>query len=319
MRIKIINSRMLFDEILRERKISLKQFSRIIKENYSNLKKYRRGDLSIPEALFSKLLNSSPKGSFWSNQAKKLEDNWGARLGGEKSGNKRNMAYVRKFRKIIKPHIKINEFFCEFYGALLGDGCVSHYIEREKKDRLKTCISGNKELDSQYLEYLKKRLECEFNVKSYFYRYKNRNLCNLIISSKRFSEFLNKFGFPVGLKYGKIKIPRRLMKLPWRMKKLIIRGLFDTDGSICAKKREKYRYPQISIASKDKVMLKQVYSILREQKYPCWLSGKNLSIRGKETAIKWFKDIGSSNNRNIFKYEYWLKNKVLPPKLGPMV
>jgi len=93
---------------------------------------------------------------------------------------------------------------------------------------------------------------------------------------------------------------------------MIIRGIFDTDGSICAKKREGYKYPQICLTSIDQKLLKQLYKILREKGYPCWIGGPNIFIRSNWAVKKWFEDVGSSNNRNIFKYRYWLKNNILP-------
>lgn len=319
MRIKLKKPIKFFDEILNKEKSTLNQFSKMINENYSNLKKYRRGDLLIPERLFNKLIRYSPNKSHWIKNLEKFENNWGKIKAGivsaKDSKSKLRAAYARKFIKRPKINIKINEFFCEFYGTLLGDGCISKFKDCEGAERIGIFISGNKKLDSEYLTYLKKRLKEEFNINSYFYQHKTKNICTLTIKNKGFSLFLKKFGFPIGKKYNKIKIPKKLLKLPWKVKKFVIRGLFDTDGSICAKKREKYKYPQICITSIDNRLIKQIYDLLRKQNYPCWIGGDNIFIRSSEATKRWFNDIGSSNNRNIFKYKYWLKNKILSPNL----
>lgn len=322
MRVKLRNQKEFFDEILSRQKCNLKQLSKIISVNYSVFKKYRRGELSIPEKLFNKLLKLSPNKNLWLEGVTKLEDRWGVSKAGKisalKDKNGKRIAYARRFIKIPKLEIKINEFFCEFYGALLGDGCISRFKDCEGKKRIIIFISGNKNLDSEYLKHLQKELKKNFNINSYFYQYKSQNKCNLIIRHKNFSLYLNKIGFPIGKKYGKLKIPNKIIKLPWKFKKMVIRGFFDTDGNICAKKREKYKYPQVCLTSIDRKLLNQIYNILRKRGYPCWTGGNNVFVRGNEVTKRWFNDIGSSNNRNIFKYQYWLKNKVLPPKLGPL-
>lgn len=319
MRIKLINHRKFFDEVLKNKECNLRQLSQTFKMSYSPLKKYRRGDLLIPERIFNKLNQFSSDKNFWINNSKKFDVGWGASKAGKIStlkdkGNKR-IAYARKFIKLPQIKIKINEFFCEFYGALLGDGCISKFQDFEGTKRTIICISGNKMLDSDYLQYLKSKLKSEFNINSYFYKYKNRNMCLLTIKNKKFSLFLGRLGFPTGIKYNKIKIPDKIMRLPWNMQKMTIRGIFDTDGSLCAKKREKYKYPQICLTSTDTRLLNQAYNLLKGKGYPCWKGGHNIFIRSNSATKRWFKDIGSSNNRNIFKYKYWLKNKVLPPRL----
>jgi intein/homing endonuclease len=321
MRIKVVNQKGFFREILEVNKINLIALSKKININYSTLKKYARGEYLIPEDVFVRLIGLSGKKEIWLSNSEKVEDNWGACKAGKISALKndmnKRMVYARKFKKVRKLKIKINELFCELYGALMGDGCISRFKDSEGVERLVIYISGNKKLDSDYLLDFQKRIKNEFNISSYFYRYKSRNLCFLSIHNKSFASFLNQFGFPIGLKYGKLKIPERILQLSWDAKKMLIRGLFDTDGSICAKKREGYKYPQISISLKDGIVLKQLYKLLRERGYPCWISGDNLSIRGAGCTKKWMSDIGSSNKRNLFKYDYWLKNGVIPKNLGP--
>lgn len=318
MRIKVPQSRLFFDEILKEKNIKLKALSKIVKINYSSIKKYRRGELLIPEKYFNKLLSLSHRKDFWKNEIYKFEDNWGVIRGGKNAAisdkNNKRIEYARKFIKIKEPNIKLNEFFYEFYGALLGDGCISQFPRKDGGKRIVICIVGNKRLDSEYLLYLQRRLKKEFDISSYFYKSKTNNVSQLVINNKKFALYLTNFGFPIGLKYGKIQIPK--IDSSWEKQKMVIRGLFDTDGSICAKKREGYKYPQISISSKDSSILNRLNRMLRSKGYPSWVSGQNISLRGAEATKKWFNDIGSSNNRNIFKYKYWLKNKVLPPKLG---
>ena len=61
MRIKLNSSKQFFDEILKKDRISLRKFSEKIKENYSNLKQYRRGEKTMLEAVFNKVLEFSSR------------------------------------------------------------------------------------------------------------------------------------------------------------------------------------------------------------------------------------------------------------------
>lgn len=103
------------------------------------MKKYRREELTIPERIFNKLINISPRKEYWLSKVKKLEDNWGEVKGEKTYANGPNMIktieHARKFRKTIKVNIKLTPFFCEFYGLLLGDGCITKFKDYEEKER----------------------------------------------------------------------------------------------------------------------------------------------------------------------------------------
>jgi hypothetical protein len=94
-----------------------------------------------------------------------------------------------------------------------------------------------------------------------------------------------------------------------------MRGLFDTDGCLFARKDEGYRLPHISICSKSKSFREQICKLLREQNYPAYINNINVRIKGIKNVKRWFSDIGSSNKRNLLKYEYFLKHGYLPSKL----
>lgn len=320
MRIKLENPKLFVDEILINQDLSLKKLAKKLDLNYSNLKQSRRGDKTFSKAVFDILIKLSPKKEFWINNKKEFEDNWGSIMGGLVAGKMsdryKRAAYARKFRKLIEINIKLNPFFCEFYGALLGDGCISRFNDFGGNDRIVMQFSGNKRLDSDYFKYLKDRFTKEYGAYVYYYEHKNVNVCILSIKNKRFCLNLNKnFDVPIGLKYAKLKLSSKILKLPWDIKKFVLRGLFDTDGCILANKREKYRYPWIIITSKSEKFRNQLIKLLRENGYPAYNTGSDVCVRGIENVKRWFNDIGSSNSRNIIKYEYFLKHKNLPAGL----
>ncbi|HUS49978.1 MAG TPA: LAGLIDADG family homing endonuclease [Candidatus Paceibacterota bacterium] len=316
MRVLIDNPKDFFKEILEKERKSLNGMSKKLLIHYSPLKRYARGELTIPKEVFDRLIKISPRKNYWIIKTRYMGDNWGQIKGGKKSSGGRDMDYVRKFRQIKIVKIRLNKFFCEFYGLLLGDGCISTYNVGENKQKTTIIISGNKRLDSKYLRYMKERIKKEFGINAYYYEYKNKNVCTLSIRNKKFALDLNsRFNVPIGIKYNKLRISKRITSLPWHLKKHTIKGLFDSDGSIYARKDEEYKWPIISIRSKNPKFLEQICNILRKQNYPAYFSRWNVSIRGIKNIKKWFKDIGSSNQRNILKYQYFLKNKRLPPKV----
>ncbi len=321
MRILLPNSKKFIDEILQKNNSSLRHFARQMNINYSNLKQYRRGEKTFPLDVYNILISMSPNKSYWESLKVKFSDNWGAIKGGKKSVlsdlSHKRLERARHFRKIKFFTPRYNKFLCEFYGALLGDGCISKYVDYSGTKRIVICLSGNKKLDSFYWNYLKQKLSSEHNLYSYYYEYKDRNVCMLIIKNKSLSMFFHEvLGFPIGKKYKSISIHKKILSLDWKINKYVLRGLFDTDGCIIANKREKYKYPWIAIASKSKRFREQIKDMLKRQGYPAYITGKDVNVRGIRNVNRWFNDIGSSNPRNLKKYEYFLKNKNLPARLS---
>lgn len=230
------------------------------------------------------------------------------------------MENIRKFRKITKVKIVSNEIFCEFYGLLLGDGCISKYKNDKKVNKFAIFIVCNKKLDSDYLKDWKNKLEKEYSLKSSYYEDKHENYCRLSIYNKDLCLQLNKkYAVPIGLKYRKLKLSSRILKLPWRLKKYVFRGLLDTDGLVFARKDENYRLPHISITSVNPKFLIEMKEILRKRGYPAYINGEDIRIRGIKHFIRWFEDIGSSNPRNLKRYEYFKKYEYLPTQSSGLV
>jgi len=203
--------------------------------------------------------------------------------------------------------IKTKEF-CEFYGALMGDGCLTKFYESKIIKRRDIIISGDKRYEEEYYRYLQNILKNNWGINSYLYKYKKINTIKLTIRDRPFFRFLRHTGFPLGRKYETLSIPKEFTQLPWKIKKFLIRGLFDTDGTIFAKKNEGYRYPYLGLASKSKPLLNQVHKILRENSYPFYFNNHNIFMKGIKNTQRWMKDVGTSQPKHKFKYKYWTKN-----------
>lgn len=328
-RIEIKEPIKFFDDILQNG--SLRSFGKQIGINYSTLKQWRRGDLLIPEEIFYRLLKYSINKVYWLNQINIKQKNWGCSKGGKITISKLSKEELNKkldkARKNIKKHsigkvvnVNINESFCEFYGALMGDGCISKFKTKENKIKTIMVISGHKHLDKDYHEnYLKNLIKKEWDINAGIYFDKKANWRRLTIFNKSFSEHIIRLEFPIGKKGQRLVIPDYLFNLPWTLKKYIVRGIFDTDGSISARKDENYKYPHIIITSYSKKLIKQLYNMLKENGYPFWITKDETEIRmrGIKNINKWMKDIGTSNIRHKFKYEYFLRCGRVPPRMGP--
>ncbi len=324
MRVFIKDSKAFFKEILLKNHLSLIKLAKVVNCNYSTLKKYTRGEISIPEETFQKMRELSQNKKSWNKKISMQADNWGKIKGGSnyalRKDVKKRIAHARKFKKRTDVNINLDPLFCEFYGMLLGDGCISKFIDYEGVNRIAIYISGNKKLDSNYLKDWKIRLKKEYGLYCYYYEHKKRNVCNLIIKNKGLCLNINKkFEFPIGIKYNSLKISNKILKLPWDIKKFVIRGLFDTDGCLFARKDENFKYPHISISSKSESFLIQIKTLLRAQAYPAYISNTNVIIKGKQNIERWFKDIGSSNQRNLGKYKYFNKYGFLPSRINGLV
>ena len=79
--------------------------------------------------------------------------------------------------------------------------------------------------------------------------------------------------------------------------------MFDTDGSITARKGENYKYPYIFITTTSKPLRRQLKIILRQKGFPASDIGNDISFRGRKNAEEWFAIIGSNNKRNTDTYK----------------
>lgn len=330
-RISIKKQKIFFQEILKTKKLSLRALSKKLNINYSNLKRFARGENSIPQDVFDKLMKRSKRKKYWLKRIEHKSRYWGQSKAGKKwvlnitkKDLIKKMEIVRSFRTIKKARFNINKNFYEFYGIMLGDGCISKFKKKGNNSFTYTIhISGHKLLDYSYhKDYIKPLIKNVFDKNCYIYRYRKNNSMYLRVISKEIALKLHDYGFPFGKKGQKIKLTDELYNLGWEKKKNIIKGVFDTDGCISAKKHEKFKYPYIIISLSSVKLLKQIHKILRERGYPFdirdrkGIRASEIRMRGNKNLIKWMNDVGSNNPRHIIKYEYWKKEGMLPTNIN---
>ncbi len=290
-RVKIEKS--IFNKILLENKKELKltwnEYARKLEVSIHTLKNDWRNESTIPLNKFKNILEDNPfiKWEDIKDKVKILEPFWGQKIG-KKS----------QLREIIKiPPTETIEF-AEFYGALLGDGCVYNNLSG-------FCLSGDKILDKNYLgHYIPRLIKKLFNIKPKIYFSKKDNSIRCVVYSKDIAEFLINLGFPRGeKKFGKPKIHKKFYKNKGLLK-ACIRGINDTDGSI---------YPQDS----SKIILDMSVTVesltlsldkaFRKLNILINKAPNRLYMCGSKPVSKFFNAIGSSNLKHIVKYKSFIR------------
>jgi intein/homing endonuclease len=203
-----------------------------------------------------------------------------------------------------------NEDLAEFFGILTGDGYVNQYNYPKRKMSVIE-ITGNKEKDFDYIKnYVCSLIERLFCLTPKIYLREDQNAIRVIIYSRTVFNFIKERGFPLGNK-GEIKVSEEIMKREILFKRFI-RGFFDTDGCLCLKKKEGKRYPSIGLSSKSKSLLLLMQEFLKSLGITSYIGKRlkenskvdyKLDVNGKTNVLLFFKEIGSSNLRNLAKYD----------------
>jgi len=184
----------------------------------------------------------------------------------------------------------------EFIGALLGDGNIW-----AKKYEL--VITGDRIKDKDYFEYLSRLVEANFDYKPHI-RFRSGGLRLVIRSKSIFSSI--KRHLPNGKRALSVEIPAGLDE------KAVLRGIFDTDGSIFfSRKPGVDKYPCIEISTISCKLAEQLVELLSELGFRPRIRTDLrihrvyiIALNGKNQARKWLADIGSSNPTKLARLAY---------------
>ncbi len=277
--------------------------------------KYRLGEFLIPEDRFLKLLKvlDRDKQDDYLNKITKIEDNWGAILGGKKAyqlnkeafeeGRKRGGKGGANYTPKFDINMSLSPELCEFIGAFIGDGFTNKY-----QSRYFVQITGDKVLDYEY-HYNYLNLLCQKTFNSQPRIYVTENGLRFNIYSKTLFEMLTKrFQFPAGKKSYTVVIPEEIYNSEFL--KYTLRGMFDTDGGIGVDKRKTYKIPYIRInyTSVSKKLIKQVNLSLLKLEIPHSIHKKGnswmIQINGVRNVKRFLVQVGFSNKRHLEKVRY---------------
>ncbi len=216
---------------------------------------------------------------------------------------------------------KINLY--EFIGIIMGDGCIRYST---KKRVYSFELVGDVD---EHKEYFDRISDLIFSLASrrpkIWVRYEKlgRSL-RLMINCKKFVEFLlNDLRLQKSPKTFRTRIPKKF--LDWNYSKHIIRGLFETDGSLYFSKSKKGKYPnypRLEIKSSSEVLLKQLLSILSSNGFNPHIIRSNtdrthrILLSGEKMLEKWHNDIGFNTIKNLSKYQFYKKKGHYIPYLS---
>ena len=245
---------------------------------------------TIPISKFRKIISLNENLSFEEVQKKItfLDPHWGQRIKPKGFG-----------KKITIPKINTKEF-AEFYGIMLGDGCIYSNLSG-------FCITGNKILERRYYEvYIANLIKTLFGRVPGITKSKKENAIRCYLYSKKACLFLLEKGFEKGVKKY-IKIPSFFNNKP--LISTCLRGLFDTDGSVSSHPNSKI---MIHLSVTRQELKESVKKSLKFLDIGFSESKHSIYLYGTKKIDLFFEIIGSSNMKHNYKYKVFKKTGKVP-------
>ena len=196
--------------------------------------------------------------------------------------------------------------WAEFAGILLGDGMLGIY-HTQATNRIKIVYRIKVTLDSrevQYGEYVQKLMTTLFGKEPKIRMVPGVHVQNILLSGKRYTDVLQNKGFKLSPKWNRAVIPEQF--LTPEFDHLVLRGYFDTDGSVVITDNNGTRYPRLEMKISPSPMQQQFIDILRRRKFHFGIykigKGKvRIQMNGMKQLRKWCDEIGFSNSRHAEK------------------
>jgi len=205
------------------------------------------------------------------------------------------------------------EKVAEFIGAMLGDGCIGIYNCKShnrisKQHQLKITLDSR---NKQYIEHIYKLMEDVLNVRPIINIKKNENTADIrTFRKERVLWALKELGLKISPKWNNMKIPERYEK--GKLSLFVLRGLFDTDGSVTIFNNNGTVYPRIEIRICPSPAKKQIIQILEEHGFYYKVQeldkGKiKIRISGTNELKRWFRKVGCSNLSHLKRASKFLE------------
>jgi len=210
---------------------------------------------------------------------------------------------------------KIDKYLAEETGVHIGDGSLNIY----KNNNPCYTVACHKKDDKEYMDTFLLPLIKRVYKKEPKPRYWSRGTYGFRIRSMKILQFKhNTLGLPLGKKKD-IIIPSIIRTNNYLMK-FLIRGLFDTDGSITIWRTNNKLYPRIYFSNISEKLVNQIKDYLQKEGFRVtywktiykdnnWNTIHKLSINGYIMLFKWANEIGFKNPKNLKKIQV-LKSKM---------
>ncbi len=186
----------------------------------------------------------------------------------------------------------------EFIGIMLGDGGVGKY---------QAMITLDAKADKEYVNYVVSLMNSLFGVKPSLYL-KAENVVVIHISGVELIEFLLTKGLCIGSKLrANIGLPGWIVE-NLDYSKACIKGLVDTDGCFFKHKYQvggkQYEYKKIAFVSYIPQLIADVKKQLLLLGFnPKIQDRKRLFLYNQNEAVRYFREIGTSNPKNIVRWK----------------
>ena len=212
-------------------------------------------------------------------------------------------------------------------GIFTGDGSI--FQRKEKRDYLLKCVGNPKDERELYYEVIGPYFKDTFGFMPNIRLHDSNTTFGFTVLSKGLLQFLTaKAGLMKGKKDGNLGIPE-IFKNDKELIIHFIRGLFDTDGCMCFKKR--YRsypyYPVISVSSSSEKLMREVAKELKEIGFKVveiynykifdsrFKNGFSLINRVELNGVKnlelWKSKIGFYSPKHLNKIRKYYENKTV--------
>ncbi len=193
-----------------------------------------------------------------------------------------------------------DKYFAELTGILLGDGSISVY-SKINHYRLQITLNSN---EIEYAKYVQKLFNILTGSELTIKIRKNENALDLLCFKRIVIRKFITSGFITSPKWDRAIIPNQFMNK--RLGKYVLRGYFDTDGSLVVTNNNGVMYPRLEMKIMPSPMKNQFIELLGMYgfKFRVYDIGKGkmrIQMNGKKQLEKWNKEIGFSNIRNIKK------------------
>ena len=214
----------------------------------------------------------------------------------EDDGRHRESKILYKRKKIKYPRKSAR--LAEFVGILMGDGGIS---------ARQVVITLHSETDREFADYYCDLCDTLFGVRPRISKIKKWKAINLAISRTDLVEYCNRIGLPIGdkIKQG-LDVPAWI-KENKAYSRACLRGLVDTDGSVFDHRYrvngKQYVYKKLDFCTLSRPLLESAYKIfLANGMKPYIAQGKKLRLESKHDIKRYFKVIGSSNQKHLKRY-----------------
>lgn len=198
----------------------------------------------------------------------------------------------------------------EFVGIMLGDGSIGKYQcsrgdgSSSKQFVVKVTISKD---ESEYESHISVLFEDLFGIEPVSYQKKNENTLDIRCFDRDLFDFLTEeVGLKTAPKKGRAEIPEKYTAEKFR--KEVLRGYFDTDGSLVLTDNNGYLYPRLEMKISHSPMQEQFIQLIENEgfrfgDYELEKGKIRIQMNGKEQLQKWVEEIGFNNQRHLTKLE----------------